>query len=332
MIFFFLSVAILSFVTTYLIKCYAQKNLLDIPNQRSSHQVAKPKGGGLAIVISFFFAVLVGFFDNRIERFHFYLLILTLLVAAIGFWDDHQPIPAYWRLMIHFSVAVGVMTLLGGFPILVVGKVATELGIFGYFIGVVFLVWLLNLFNFMDGIDGLAASETVFVAGSLAYFLYAVDFQLFFISAALAFSCSGFLVWNWPLAKIFMGDVGSGFLGLILAMLILMASHQSPVFLYIGMILTAVFFVDSTYTLLVRIASRQKWYDAHCSHAYQQAAKQYGHLKVVQIVWGINLFWLFPTAILVYLFPEFNVIAIMVAYIPLIYLTIKFNAGKQQEF
>jgi Fuc2NAc and GlcNAc transferase len=322
----------ISFVTTYFIKCYAQKNLLDIPNQRSSHQMAKPKGGGLAIVVSFFFAVLVGFFDHRIERIHLYLLLLTLFVAAIGFWDDHQPIPAYWRLMIHFSVAVGVMSLLNGFPMLVVGKTAYELGIFGYIIGVVFLVWLLNLFNFMDGIDGLAASETVFVAGSLACFLYTADFQLFFISVALAFSCSGFLIWNWPLAKIFMGDVGSGFLGLVLAMLILMASHQSPVFLYVGMILTAVFFVDATYTLLVRMTSGQKWYDAHCSHAYQQAAKQYGHLRVVQIIWSINLFWLLPVALFVYLYPEFNALALIIAYLPLLFLSIKFNAGKQQTF
>lgn len=329
MILFFLSIFVLSFVTTYFIKCYAQKNLMDIPNQRSSHQIATPKGGGLAIIAAFFFAVSVGVLEHQIEQYTYYLLLLSILVAAIGFWDDHQPIPASWRFMVHFLVAVGALSLLQGFPLLVVGDTAYDLGIYGYFVGVIFLVWLLNLFNFMDGIDGLAASEAIFVAASLACFLYTLDFQLFFIATALAFSCSGFLIWNWPLAKIFMGDVGSGFLGLVLAILILMVSHQSPVFLAIGMILTAVFFVDATYTLLVRMATGQKWYDAHCSHAYQHAAKQYGHLRVVQFVWGINLIWLFPVALCTYLFPEFNIVTVIIAYIPLVYLTIKFNAGKQ---
>jgi Fuc2NAc and GlcNAc transferase len=289
-----------------------------------------PKGGGIAIIVSFFFAVLLGFYQHQIGLTNVYLLILSILVAAVGLWDDHQHIPAHWRLLVHFVVAAGVMLLLDGFPLLKLGDAVYELKSFGYFIGIFFLIWLLNLFNFMDGIDGLAASEAVFVSGALAVFLYTADSQLFFISAALAFSCAGFLIWNWPLAKIFMGDVGSGFLGLVLAMLMLMASHQSPVFLTIGMILTAVFFVDATYTLLFRMASRQKWYDAHCSHAYQQAAKQYGHLKVVQIVWAINLIWLFPVALFVFLFPKFNVIALMIAYLPIIYLTIKFKAGKKQ--
>lgn len=328
--FLLLCVFLLSIVSTFFIKCYAQKNLLDIPNQRSSHSIATPKGGGLAIVLSFCFAILTLFFYKQINLNYFQVFNLSILVAGIGLWDDHQHIPARWRFLVHVLVASVGLYLLNGFPMQAFSEVKIDLGLIGFFFAIAVLVWLLNLFNFMDGIDGLAASEAIFVSSALAFFLYNMNNQLAIVALVLAASSLGFLLWNWPVAKIFMGDVGSGFLGITLGFLIIMASHQSSVLLLIGIILSAVFVTDATYTLLRRFFTGQKWYDAHCSHAYQNAARQYGHLRVLQLVWGINLFWLLPIAYCAYLFPFISAIAIIMAYLPLLFLAIRFNAGRQE--
>ncbi|MDD1622216.1 MAG: glycosyl transferase, partial [Methylococcaceae bacterium] len=115
---------------------------------------------------------------------------------------------------------------------------------------------------------------------------------------------------------------------LVLGVLMLMAAQQAAVLLYCGLILFGVFVVDATYTLLVRFFSGQKWYDAHCSHTYQRAAKRYGHLRVLLASWTINLFWLLPLSILVFLHPAYAFIGLLLAYLPLIYLAYRFKAGQ----
>ena len=190
------------------------------------------------------------------------------------------------------------------------------------------LVWFLNLFNFMDGTDGIAASEAVFVSGALGGYLYYLDPLSFDVAISLVAAALGFLLWNWPKAKIFMGDVGSGFLGLVLGILILMAARQAAVLLYCGLILFGIFIVDATYTLIYRFLSGQKWYDAHCSHTYQRAAKRFGHLKVLLASWIINLFWLLPISLLVFLHPHYALLGMLLAYLPLLYLAFYFKAGR----
>jgi Fuc2NAc and GlcNAc transferase len=138
----------------------------------------------------------------------------------------------------------------------------------------------------------------------------------------------GFLVWNWPKAKIFMGDVGSGFLGLLLGALILMASQQLPVLLFCGLILFGIFVVDASFTLFVRFFSGQKWFEAHCSHTYQRAAKVYGHLHVLLACWTINLLWLLPFSIFIFFYPANAFFGLFLAYFPLIYLAFYFKAGQ----
>ena len=125
-----------------------------------------------------------------------------------------------------------------------------------------------------------------------------------------------------------MGDVGSGFLGLLLGILILMAARQAAVLLYCGLILFGVFMVDATYTLLVRISTGQKWYDAHCSHTYQRAAKRFGHLPVLLATWGINVGWLLPIAYWVFLHPSHALAGLCVAFMPLLILAYAFKAGQ----
>ena len=315
-----------SFVLTELIRRYTlNKNLIDIPNERSSHTIPTPRGGGLSIVI--IFLISISFFTPLSEDIFFALVGSGVLISAIGFWDDHNHIPAKWRLLVHFAASFWVLYWLGGI---------TEFQILDYsikpgFIGLIFvaflLVWLLNLFNFMDGIDGIAATEAIFVSSAGAYFswMYGLE-SMALVALILAASTMGFLFLNWSPAKIFMGDVGSSFLGLILG-IIAYVNILDGVSVWIWFILLGVFLADSCITLLRRILNGERWYEAHCSHAYQHAARKWGHKKVTISVIVINLLWLFPLAYFVYLKPDIGVWITLLAFTPLIIVALKLNAG-----
>ncbi len=317
-----LAAVLISLAVTLLVRFYARHHLLDIPNHRSSHQLPTPRGGGLGIVVAFYAVLLFLFFTGRIESPWFYALLASLLVAGIGFWDDHQSLAARWRLLVHLGAAMLAVFFLGG-------QLTTQFsGLMTLLLSVFFLVWSLNLFNFMDGIDGIASSEAVFVSVVLGGLMWFINSDLALVALVLAASSMGFLILNWPTAKIFMGDIGSGFLGFVIALLILIYSQVSTVFLPIGLIVFSVFIVDATMTLITRFLRGEKWYQAHCSHAYQHAARQYGHLKVLLMVWVINLFWLLPIAIWIFLNPGYGLVGSLIAYLPLIFLAHHFKAGR----
>ncbi len=192
------------------------------------------------------------------------------------------------------------------------------------------LVWVLNLFNFMDGIDGIASVEaiTVCVGGALLYALIGVP-ALAATPLLLAASVAGFLVWNFPPAKIFMGDAGSGFLGIALGGLTLQAAWAAPQLLWAWLILLGVFVLDATFTLLRRLLRGDKVFEAHRSHAYQYASREYGaHLPVTLAVLAINVLWLLPWACLVALGYIDGLLALLIAYLPLAFLAVRFRAGQ----
>lgn len=337
MLFHFVLVLLASFLLTGGIRRYAlARNVLDIPNLRSSHSVPTPRGGGLAIVLAFALGLLFLKSRQLIDSQVLVLLGVSLLVAGIGFCDDHAHIPARWRLLIHLLAAALGLTLLGGFPLLLLPspldgllqRWLIDLSWLGYVFGTLLLVWFLNLFNFMDGTDGIAASESLFLSMALAGYAYYLDTALFYICLSLSAASLGFLLWNWPKAKIFMGDAGSGFLGLWIGLLTFMAAQQAAVLLYCGLILFGLFIVDASYTLCVRVISGQKWYDAHCSHTYQRAAKRYGHLRVLLASWLINVGWLLPLSWWIFVHPSQALIGLAVAYSPLVYLAFRFRAGQ----
>lgn len=313
------------------VRHYALHNLLDTPNHRSSHQIPTPRGGGLACVVMFFIAALVLYRQNRLLLPELSLVGLGLGVAVIGFLDDHRPIAARWRFMVHVLAAALAMLLLQGLPKMPLPWIGQfDLAWLGYALGGLFLIWSINLFNFMDGIDGIATTEAIFVATGLAGFMWGIDLHLAVLAICLAVVCAGFLVWNWPPAKIFMGDVGSGFIGFMLGVLIVLFGHIQSIFGFIGLILFAVFVVDASVTLLRRFLSGQQWYAAHCSHAYQLVAKQYsrrGHLRVVLGVMAINVGYLLPLAWLAFRMPDYAWGWLMIAYMPLIFLALRLKAG-----
>ncbi len=325
-------VLVASCLLTGVLRFYALKrSMLDVPNGRSSHTDPTPRGGGLSFVLTFFVAIASYYYLKNISLSWFMALSGGgLLVAGIGFWDDHHHIPARWRILVHFCAASWVLFFLRGFPPLPIGGVVWNFGGIGYLIGLIFLVWLLNLFNFMDGIDGIAAVEAISVAGSAALIMFVNgERQTFFPLVIFAAGCLGFLIWNWPPAKIFMGDVGSGFLGFILGTFAIFTATNNSLSLWSWFILLGIFLVDATITLVRRILRGERFYEAHRSHAYQHAARRFkSHKKITLAVFFINIIWLLPLAWITARHPEYGGFITILALMPLIVLAFQFDAGK----
>jgi len=327
-----ISAPLLGVGITSLIRIYAQRaNLLDVPNQRSSHQVATPRGGGASIVIVFLAAVIWILAQGRLPTEVFYsLLVGGTLVAGIGFADDHRHVPAQWRFLVQIIAAIFAVTVLGGLPILQIGGRFVDLGLAGDLTAIIFTVWFINLYNFMDGIDGIAAVEAICIAGGALVMLSVGGNSGFAIILLVVFAAVvlGFLFWNWPPAKIFMGDVGSGFIGFVLATFALITSNQGLLPIWCWLILAGVFVVDATVTLITRVTNGEEWYSAHNNHAYQKASRRLkGHQPVTLLVLGINLLWLLPIGWYASLRPEFGWWLTVVAWTPLISLSLLLKAG-----
>lgn len=327
-------VGLVSLALTALLRRYAlARSLMDIPNARSSHTVPTPRGGGVAIVLSFLLALpLAAALGGMSWALAFALLGAGGWVAAVGFLDDHGHIAARWRLLAHFAGAVWALAWLGGLPPLTLFGAVVDLGWLGHVCAAFYLVWLLNLYNFMDGIDGIAGVEavTVCVGGALLYALLGQPL-LALVPLLLAVASAGFLYWNFPPAKIFMGDAGSGFLGLVLGILSLQAAWVAPQLVWSWLILLAVFVVDATWTLLRRLLRGYKVYEAHRSHGYQYASRRHaGHLPVTVAVLAINLGWLLPLALWVGMGYLDGLLGFVLASGPLVFLAIRYDAGKQE--
>ncbi|SDB16320.1 Fuc2NAc and GlcNAc transferase [Pseudomonas sp. NFACC13-1] len=254
-------------------------------------------------------------------------------IAVLGFLDDHGHIAARWRLLGHFGASIWALYWLGGLPAISLFGLELELAWFGHVLAVFYLVWMLNLYNFMDGIDGIASVEAICscLGACLLYWLSGFD-SLIAAPLVLAMAVGGFLYWNFPPARIFMGDAGSGFLGIILGLLSLQAAWTSPKLLWVWLILLGVFIVDATVTLIRRLLRGDKVYEAHRSHAYQFASRQYGrHLPVTLGVAVINLFWLLPLAASIILWNMDGALVLIVAYVPLVLLAVRFHAGELEK-
>lgn len=308
---------------------------LDIPNARSSHTEATPRGGGIAIVTVTTAALLaLNGLGPQWPELRLALIGGGLLVAFIGLADDRYKLPASVRLAVHAAAAAWALFCLGGLPPLQVGQRLVHLGVAGDLLALAAIVWTVNLFNFMDGIDGIAASEAVFVAGAGALFTAAAGLPPAVPAAALvcAAACAGFLAWNWPPARIFMGDVGSGYLGFMVSVLALAAARDSPTILWIWLILGAVFFVDSTTTLVRRMVRRERVHQAHRTHAYQWLARRWhSHLRVTLAVQAINFGWLVPCALLASSRAALAAGTVIVALLPLTGIALALGAGRREE-
>lgn len=325
-------VILLSLVLTGALRRYAlSRNIMDIPNARSSHSVATPRGGGVAIVLAFLLCLPVLGYANLVPlQVLIGLGCAATLIAIIGFMDDHGHIAARWRLLGHFCAAAWALFWLGGLPPLQLMGVSIDFGWVGHILAAFYLVWMLNLYNFMDGIDGIASVEAISVClGATLLYVMLGDIDAALVPLLLGVACCGFLFWNFPPAKIFMGDAGSGFLGIALGVMSLQAAWVAPHLLWCWLILLGVFIVDATWTLIRRLLRGDKVYEAHRSHGYQFASRQAGrHLPITLAVALINIVWLLPIALWVGLGGIDGFVGLILAYLPLVGLAIKFNAGK----
>jgi Fuc2NAc and GlcNAc transferase len=307
--------------------------LLDVPNERSSHKNPTPRGGGAAIVATATtgFAVLAAL--HRLDFAVFAALAGGLAVAAVGFLDDRHALPAPVRLAAHVTAALWALAWLGGLPPLRVGGELISLGAVGMVVGALGIVWVLNLFNFMDGIDGIAASEGTFVAWCGALLTAAAPASSGVTAAAVIFgaACLGFLRWNWPPARIFMGDVGSGYVGYVIAVLAV-AGRGDPIALPVWLTLGGTFFADATVTLVRRSLRRERLHEAHRSHAYQWLSRKWGsHRRVTVAAIAVNVLWLLPCAWLETVFPRFAAVIAATALAAVAAAVLGCGAGRSER-
>jgi Fuc2NAc and GlcNAc transferase len=328
----FLCIFLISWMLTSLVRNYALKNqILDIPNHRSSHALPTPRGGGLGFVITsqigFYFLYATDYLTLDV---YLALLIAGSIVAAISFIDDHRHLHPLSRITFHIIAASYCLYLLP--EIGAVGGIV-NIPLFIALPLILALVWLINLYNFMDGIDGLAAIQAMLVAGGAAIMLVSIgEYKFAVLWGVLLFAVMGFLLLNWPPAKIFMGDVGSSYLGMVIGCLALVTTLNTKLSLWTFILLLGYFIVDATATLLVRILKGEKWYQPHRSHAYQILAINYGrHSHVLVRIVLVNLVWLFPSAFLAAYSPDYGPYITVIALLPMTVWVLKVGAGGKAE-
>ncbi len=285
--------------------------LVDVPNQRSAHQQPVPRGGGVALVLAFSVGVIwVARAGPVTDALAIWTALFLAVFAIIGVWDDRRGLGVGPRL-IGYGIACVLAPLLL-FPYLPLWSLAliAPAGL-----------WLLNLYNFMDGIDGIAGSQALFVGLALAVLasLFARDSLLIAYGLLIAAASAGFLVWNWPKASMFLGDAGSVPLGFLMGLLALMALEEGWQWLAAWVVLMAAFIADASITLIWRVLTRQSFLQAHNLHAYQRLARRWGsHARVLWLLLGINLLWLMPLACACLLWPAWAPLLAAIAYLPLI--------------
>lgn len=292
------------------------KQILDVPNARSAHHLPTPRGGGVVFVLIFLVAMLY------LHMLPQTLLLIGLGVGILGYLDDQYDLSAWIRLVCQAGLCALALYSLPETPEIFIGS--WHLPLQGWTIGLalLYLMWMLNLYNFMDGINGIAGFEAMSVVLGMGCLYFAVGIAngmeaCLIVAAAVA----GFLIWNFPKAKIFMGDVGSSFLGFLFGIWSLYIASRHPALWWSWLILLGVFIVDATLTLFLRMLKREALHQAHANHAYQIAARHFNSHSVVTLsILCINVLWLWPCAFAVGLGYIQGITGMLIAYLPLVAL------------
>lgn len=346
---------VVTFFSTSLLKRLAiRHSWLDEPNQRSSHSTPTPKSGGvgfgLAICMTWIgwgplIAASVSLTDLEIsaqikllaqmESYMLALISATVVIAMVGLVDDRVHLSPRLRLVFHFLCSALVLFQIPEMPSL--AGLSYLPNTLQFVVIVIAMVWFINLFNFMDGIDGIAATEALSILFGMALLVGVFGRnQLESLSVILPVMAAlmAFLWWNWAPAKIFMGDAGSGFLGLLIPGLMLLVSWASDVSLLSIIVLSGVFVMDATVTLLRRFLSKQQVSQAHRSHTYQIISRRWqSHSRVSLSVAVINVFWLLPLSMLSQWIGEsvFLWVILVIAWAPLGIISHHCGAGLKND-
>ncbi|MCB2195282.1 MAG: glycosyltransferase family 4 protein [Bacteroidetes bacterium] len=298
----------LSFILTFFIKQIASRlSIIDIPNERSSHKTPTPRGGGLAIVISWYIGITMLFYFNLIESYLFYALLSGIILAIVSLIDDVIDLPPVVRLLAQITTAVLAFISLNGIDPIQIFGFAMNIKFIVYPVVIIGMVWFINLYNFLDGIDGYVSIEAILVSAIL--FIFSGNSILLILIACVF----GFLIWNWPKAKIFMGDVGSTQLGFILVVLGIYFHNQQQFSILQWFILTSPFWFDATFTLFRRWRNKEKLSQAHKKHAYQRIVQAgFSHFKTDLYLIIINIIIL-GLVYGAYYYPKFDLLFLLAA-------------------
>ncbi len=285
------------------------RGLLDYPEDRRVHQLATPRGGGLALVAGLSVSlVLGGLFAPAPDFYWLQTLLLIGLLGLLGGGDDLLSLGIGVRLAGQVVIAAVMLYILGGVETISVGSVLLYQPVVLTGLALIGVIWLINLHNFMDGSDGLATMQAAWVGLAFSWIFWR-DYQAgaMLMSLGLAGSALGFLVWNRPVARIFLGDIGSVVIGGLVAWLVLNALILDSASIWVSLVVCSVFVVDATATLLLRVRQGERWYTPHRRHAYQILIRSgWSHGRVLLLYTAINLLIVLPVTLWALARPELD--------------------------
>ena len=279
----FVLLMLLSYISVWGIRRYSERHqIFDHPSERSSHTVPTPLGGGWAIVILVLITALFSLKDISLIHAIVYI-VCAMVLAWVGWRDDIRSLSPTLRFIVQGVVAAASIFVMGYFKFVTIPMLGEiPLGIVGILITFLWIVGMTNAYNFMDGIDGMAGG--VAAAGGLGWMMLASNAKTpfsFWVALAVAASSLGFLGHNWPPAKIFMGDVGSTFLGYTFAVLPLLSSDKSGDALMLGTLLMWTTIMDAGVTFIKRAIRRENLFQPHRNHLFQRLViAGYSHAAV----------------------------------------------------
>lgn len=282
-----------------------RQHWLDVPNERSSHSAPTPGGAGLCLAIVFLLAHVYLMVVDHMSVSIMWQSGLALIMAFTGWLDDRLSLSRRLRAAIYLTCAF-----------VFVNVVATQAAAWQLLLLILFVFAFVNAFNFMDGIDGIAASQSLFFAVAFQLVVGgAVDTDLRLVLLTIATLSATFLLWNWSPAKLFLGDSGSMFFGFLLAGIAVYADQLRTLPIFCSLILLAAFIADSSVTLFMRLLNGERVQDAHRSHLYQLLATRWGsHSRVVLVYAVVNITVLLPIALLSHAHPAWAAILCIVTY------------------
>jgi len=292
-----------------------RQHALDVPNERSSHTTPVPRGGGLAFIIAFCCGIFILYAAGLMTDNMFIALVgAGGIIALAGYLDDLKMVSPRIKAAAQAVSLIWGLVWLEPVASIELSGFIWQWGYIGIGATVIAGLWLINLYNFMDGIDGLAASQAIFIFVSAAIFcVFEGAYGQAWALAILAASVAGFLLFNWQPAKLFMGDSGSGFLGLMVALMAI--ATTPPLNLWPWAILVTLFVADATVTVARRILRGEKWYEGHNLHAYQRLQQRWQSHKAATVCYmAVNIVFVFPLAVVAWINPSLGLVAGAIAW------------------
>lgn len=323
-IFFFTSIFLLNFLGVLIYRRIAiSLKILAYPNFRTLHALSIPRGGGIVFSSIFVIGVFVLWYMNFLSKDLLFILGFGGALATLfGFVDDIFNIKASHKLIIQICLSVWLIYWLIGIPKF------NEIDIITIPIFIIFIVWMINAYNFMDGIDGMAVSGAFYITGTLILITLITNSssELAVLYVLLMAGVGAFMLFNWPPASIFMGDSGSIFLGYLFGSFILITVVRGELSLWTWIVIFGYYFADTTVTQIARFILVKKYYEAHRSHAYQNLARILdSHLKVTGGVTIYHIMWLLPLSMWTVLQPDMEKIAAFLAVVPGLLISYKYG-------